>query len=86
MIIQHLKQDECSGPNEIHPRNVKALEDVMSVRFAILFIKPLRQSKLSNYWKHVVISLVYCLWGKFLVTFTSVIVEQMEENYPCENE
>ncbi|VDP51290.1 unnamed protein product [Schistosoma mattheei] len=47
-LLQHLKLDNSSGPDDIHPMTMKALETVIAGPLAILFDISLRHSKLPR--------------------------------------
>ncbi|CAH8499909.1 unnamed protein product [Schistosoma margrebowiei] len=47
-LLQHLKPDKSSGPDDIHPRIMKALSDVIAEPMAIMFDMSLRQSRLPR--------------------------------------
>ncbi|VDP60415.1 unnamed protein product [Schistosoma mattheei] len=55
-LLQHLKPDKSSCPDDIHTRTMKAISDVISESLAILFDMSLRHSRLPRDWKDAVIS------------------------------
>lgn len=84
-LLQHLKPDKSSGPDDIHPRIMKALSDVIAEPLAMLFDMSLRQSRLPRDWKDAIISPVYKTGGRDLVSnyrpvsLTSAVVKLMEK-------
>ncbi|VDP84943.1 unnamed protein product [Schistosoma mattheei] len=58
-LLQHLKPDKSSGPDDIHPRIIKAISDVITEPLAILFDMSLWQFRLPRDWKDSTINPVY---------------------------
>ncbi|CAH8612736.1 unnamed protein product [Schistosoma intercalatum] len=84
-LLQHLKPDKSSGPDDIHPRIMKAISDEIAEPLAILFDMSLRQSRLPSDWKDAIISPVYKAGSRDLVSnyrpvsSTSAVVKLMEK-------
>ncbi|CAH8669480.1 unnamed protein product [Schistosoma bovis] len=84
-LLQHLKPDKSSGPDDIHPRIMKAISGEIAEPLAILFDMSLRQSRLPRDWKDAIISLVYKAGSRDLVSnyrpvsLTSAVVKLMEK-------
>ncbi|CAH8528433.1 unnamed protein product [Schistosoma haematobium] len=84
-LLQHLKPDKSSGPDDIQPRIMKAISDEIAEPLAILFDMSLRQSRLPRDWKDAIISLVYKAGSRDLVSnyrlvsLTSAVVKLMEK-------
>ncbi|VDP60048.1 unnamed protein product [Schistosoma curassoni] len=67
-LLQHLKPDKSSSPDDIHPRIMKAISDEIAEPLKILFDMSLRQSRLPRDWKDAIISPVYKAGSRDLVT------------------
>lgn len=55
-LLQHLKAYESSDPDDIHPRILKALEDIVAEYLTIMCDVSFKQSKLSRDFRDAVIS------------------------------
>ncbi|KAH9584848.1 hypothetical protein MS3_00006304 [Schistosoma haematobium] len=84
-LLQHLKPDKSSGPDDIHLRIMKALSDVIAEPLTNLFDMSLGQSRLPRNWKDAIIGLVYKAGSRGLVSnyrpvsLTSAVVKPMEK-------
>ncbi|CAI2726681.1 unnamed protein product [Schistosoma spindalis] len=84
-LLQHIKPDKSSGRDNIHPRIMKAISDVIAEPLAILFGMSLKQCRLPRDWKDAIISPVYKAGSRDLVSnyravsLTSAVVKLMEK-------
>ncbi|KAH9591082.1 hypothetical protein MS3_00001154 [Schistosoma haematobium] len=84
-LLQHLKSNKSSGPDYIHPRIMKAISDVIAEPLTTLFAMSLRQSRLPRDWKDTIISPLYKVGSRDLisnyrpVSLTSAVVKLMEK-------
>ena len=82
--ILELNVDKACGPDEIHPRLLKELVDIISTPLAMIFRKSLLDGALPSDWKHATVSPMFKKGAKNIasnyrpISLTSIVCKIME--------
>ena len=82
--ILELDADKACGPDEIHPRLLKELADIISTPLAMIFRKSLLDGTLPSDWKHANVSPIFKKGAKNIasnyrpISLTSIACKIME--------
>ena len=85
--INQLNPSKSQGPDQIHPKLIKEIKDVIVTPLTIIFQKSLAESKIPENWKEAHITAIFkkgvksCPENYRPISLTSVPGKMMEKNY-----